>query len=159
MNETKRAGVALVAIVLAVVGCRQTAETHQAASEPETVAPTPTPSAIHAGPAPRTAPSSGYIVGHLKTRDKLITIRTGTDGPLYTVKSEDGTVLAVDLPAEELSAKFPELRGVVEQGIADWAGLDPQYRTIESPIEYVPTQTYGTRTIIIEHNNDLRPAK
>ena len=66
------------------------------------------------------------VIGHLKMRDKLITIRTGSVGPLYTVKSEDGKVLAVDLDSAELSARFPELKDVVERGFADWAGNDLQ---------------------------------
>jgi len=65
------------------------------------------------------------VIGHLQTIDKLITIRTGPDGPLYTVKSDSGEVLAVDLPLRELSAKFPELKAVVEKGVANWAGMDP----------------------------------
>lgn len=94
--------------------------------------------------------SSTPVVGHLKTREKVITIRSGRDGPLYTVKSEDGTVLAVDLSAEDLSAKFPKLKGVVEGGIADWAGMDLPQQTIES-------STYETTTII-ERNNGIQPA-
>ena len=62
---------------------------------------------------------SGYpVIGHLKTRDKIITIRTGPDGPLYTVETKDGEILAVNYSAEKLYAKFPELKNVLEQGIA-----------------------------------------
>jgi len=64
------------------------------------------------------------VIGHLQTIDKFITIRTGPDGPLYTVKSDSGKVLAVDLSIRELSAKFPELEAVVEKGVANWAGMD-----------------------------------
>ena len=75
--------------------------------------------------------SGGLVIGHLKTRDKMITIRTGPDGPLYTVESEDGKILAVDLPAAELSAKFPELKDVVERGIAgEDASIDPRYEAL-----------------------------
>ena len=95
--------------------------------------------------------SSNPVIGHLKTRDKFLTIRTGPDGPLYTVKSKDGRTLAVDLPGADLSAKFPELKDVVEGGIADWAGMDLQYHKSQGPV-----RTYETKTIIIERNNDLQ---
>ncbi len=62
--------------------------------------------------------SGDPVVGHLKTRDKFITIRTGPDGPLYTVRSRSGEVLAVDLSATELSAKFPQLGRMLERGLA-----------------------------------------
>jgi len=68
--------------------------------------------------------SAGLVIGHLETRDRMITVRTGSDGPLYTVKSESGKILAVDLPAGELSDRFPELKDVVEHGIVDHASRD-----------------------------------
>jgi hypothetical protein len=62
---------------------------------------------------------SGYpVIGYLRTRDKFITIRTGLNGPLYTVETRDGKILAINLPAEKLYAEFPELKNVLEQGIA-----------------------------------------
>jgi hypothetical protein len=61
----------------------------------------------------------GYpVIGHLRTKDKFITIRTGPNGPLYTVETKDGKILAVNLPAEKICAEFPELKYVLEQGIA-----------------------------------------
>jgi hypothetical protein len=63
--------------------------------------------------------SSGRaVIGHLKTRDKVITILTGRGGPLYTVKTADGKVLAEQLPEHELYAKFPDLKEVVDRGLA-----------------------------------------
>jgi hypothetical protein len=59
------------------------------------------------------------VIGYLKTRDKVITIPVGTAGPLYTVTSKDGKTLAVDLPPSGLAARFPELNGVLNEGIAD----------------------------------------
>lgn len=89
------------------------AETEVATSEPqlsEPVAKTP----------------ANPVIGHLEMKDKLITIRTGSAGPLYTVKSKDGNILAEDLDPAEMSAKFPELKDVVEQGVADSATVDYQ---------------------------------
>ncbi len=60
----------------------------------------------------------GGVIGHIQTRDKTITIRSGSDGPLYTVKSVDGKVLAVDLSLDDLYAEFPDLKEIVENGLA-----------------------------------------
>ena len=76
---------------------------------------------------------TGPVIGHLKTNDKLITIQVRPDGPLYTVTSNEGVVLAVDLPEKELVAKFPELKEVIEQGVADWADLDIQHQDKPGP--------------------------
>ena len=155
MDRTIAAVVALSDAVLTLSGCSHTGKTLSANSEDE-----PMKFAVQAQPTPNTMQESNVpVIGHLKTRDKLITIRTGSDGPLYTVKSKDGTVLAVNLPAEDLYAMFPELKDLMERGIADWAGLDPKFRTIDSPIVHVPAPTYETKTIIIEHNNDLQLTK
>lgn len=62
--------------------------------------------------------SGNAVIGQVQTRDKVIIIRSGADGQLYTVKSRDGNLLAVDLNAEELDAKFPELKKVLENGLA-----------------------------------------
>ena len=80
--------------------------------------------------------SAHPIIGHPKTRDKLITIRTEPDGPLYTVKSSSGQVLAVDLPAAKLTAKFPELKDIIEHGIANWAGLNYRYQKTSNSIHF-----------------------
>jgi len=94
------------------------------------------------------------VVGHLKTRDKLITIRSGPDGPLYTVKSQDGRVLAVDLPASQLATRFPGLEDIVEGGIADWAGIDEKYRSVQSPANVAP-YTRDTTTVIIDRGSQV----
>ncbi len=126
MDRITAACIALSLVMLVSSGCRQTGNSFSSGTMAN---PAASPSAEQE--------SSGPIVSHLKTRDKLITIRAGSEGPMYTVKSEDETVLAADLPAEELYAKFPELKGAVERGIANWAGLDPQYRSVDDSIESI----------------------
>jgi len=63
-------------------------------------------------------PAAGSVVAHLETRDKLITIRTGSEGPLYTVRTKGGTTLAIDLSSDQLLARFPFLHRMLEQGVA-----------------------------------------
>jgi hypothetical protein len=82
---------------------------------------------------------SGYaIIGHVRTKNNFITIRTGPDGPLYTVETNDGKILAVNLSAEKLYAEFPEFRSILEQGIAIY---DASNRLINK-VDLTPIDTY-----------------
>ena len=63
--------------------------------------------------------ASGYpVIGHLKKKGRIITIKKGPDGPLYTVETKDGKILAVNLSSDKLYAEFPELKSVIENGLA-----------------------------------------
>lgn len=108
-------------------GCRKTKSSPNSTTRETTVATeSRVPIAEPQGIAPSGESSGNLVIGHLKTRDKFITIRSGADGPLYTIKSDDGTVLAVDIPSAEISGRFPDLKDVLERGIAGtvgWAGM------------------------------------
>ncbi len=91
--------------------------------------------------------SSGLAIGHLKTKGKLVTIRTGPDGALHTVHDADGAILAEDLSAAQLLFRYPELSRVVEQGIADWAGMDLPSSIMEVDVDIAPATTYRTTII------------
>ena len=63
------------------------------------------------GPAP--------TIGHLATAKEQITIRAGSDGPRYEVRSKDGkTVLAKDLTDAQLQAFSPKLHKFVNTAYA-----------------------------------------
>ena len=71
--------------------------------------------------------SKGSVIGCLKTKDQVITITTGPDGPLYTIKSKEGRLIALNLSGEELASRFPDLHEKIEKSVADsktWAGTD-----------------------------------
>jgi hypothetical protein len=71
--------------------------------------------------------TKGSIIGRLKTRDRVITITSGSDGPLYTIESKDGEMIATNLSGEELATRFPALYEKIEKSLADpkiWAGTD-----------------------------------
>jgi hypothetical protein len=76
-----------------------------------------------ARPKPAAAPSitatDGLpVVGYLETRDRVIVIKTGSRGPVYTVQGKDGRVLHRNLSAQALEAKAPELYQLVRYGLA-----------------------------------------
>ena len=69
----------------------------------------------------------GTVIGHLKTRDQVISITTGPDGPLYTIRSKEGLEIALHLTIEELATRFPDLHVKIEKSLADpkiWAGIE-----------------------------------
>lgn len=71
--------------------------------------------------------TKGSVIGRLKTRDLVITITTGPDGPLYTIESKEGELIAPNLSGEELASRFPTLYEKIEKSLADpkiWAGTD-----------------------------------
>jgi hypothetical protein len=82
--------------------------------------------------------SKGSVIGSLKTRDQVITITVGPDGPLYTIKSKEGDVIALNISGEELASRFPDLHEKMEKSLADsklWAGTDlsRQEKPVEAP--------------------------
>ena len=58
-------------------------------------------------------------VGILKTTNYEVTLHTGPDGPLYTLRSSDGTELAREVDRSHLAAEFPEVN---EELSGLWAG-------------------------------------
>ena len=72
------------------------------------------------------------VIVHLETRNEVVTIMSGRDGPLYTVTTKAGWILARNLSAEELQAKLPNTYHLLKTSYADgedaspiWAGSDP----------------------------------
>ena len=49
------------------------------------------------------------VLGYLEFRDKMVTIRDGSEGPFYSVAAKDGKVLAQRLSMRQFQAQFPEL--------------------------------------------------
>jgi len=62
------------------------------------------------------------ILGHLETKDRVITIWAG-EQPRYSVRTKDSKALAERITLQELNAKFPDLRRAVDGSYATWAGL------------------------------------
>lgn len=77
-------------------------------------------------PAPtagaRTTPSQAPAIGHVETRDRLVTILAGPKGPVYTVRTKQGRVLHENLSGKDLQAKAPQLYEVVKSGYAGAPG-------------------------------------
>jgi hypothetical protein len=64
------------------------------------------------------------VIGYLKTNEHTITLQLGpNDQQLYTVRTHAGHLLADSLPETELVAKLPQLKTLIEEGMADDDGL------------------------------------
>ena len=70
------------------------------------------------------AMADGAPVVTLKKRDKTITIKTTSEGKLYTIKDKKGTVLAEDMTEEQLAAAHKDLHNLVNEGVAGKQYLD-----------------------------------
>jgi len=104
---------------LAVLLCAQVSLPHHRKAAPSLPAKTAPPAVAPVkGPAPTDALP---VVGHLATRDRLITIEISPQGPRYTVRHKDGRVLHQSLSEKELQTRAPELHRLVKQGVATGA--------------------------------------
>jgi hypothetical protein len=59
------------------------------------------------------------VTGQLQTRNYLITIYAGRNGPLYTVIDGDGNVKGVQMPPKLLAQEFPILKSIIENPADD----------------------------------------
>ena len=58
-----------------------------------------------------------HVIGYLETRDRVITIKSGPKGTVYSVATKDGKVLHENLSAELLKAKAPEIHDFIKTGV------------------------------------------
>ena len=64
------------------------------------------------------------VIGHLETRDKVITMKSGPDGLLYLVRTKDGKILHENLSEEQLKAQAPEIHELIKTSVAGTSGKD-----------------------------------
>ncbi len=58
------------------------------------------------------------VIGYLEKRGKIITIKAGPKGPLYSVASREGKILFENLSPEQLRAQAPELSEFLKTAVA-----------------------------------------
>jgi hypothetical protein len=111
----------LVGLVLGtVVGCALSEDRPASQSRPKLTAPHQEQASV-----PRASPKAStnlLVIGYLKGRDHSITIKAGPKGPVYSVKTADGKVLCENLSQQQLSARLPEVGGLIKTGVAGTPG-------------------------------------
>lgn len=107
----------ILCMLAALFGC----ESSQPLSAPPEASPDPVETS--SGQVPES-----QVVGFLVTRGHRIELRHGSDGPSFTVKLKDGSVVSSNLSLADFAAQFPALHEVFNSGHAKsgstWAGLD-----------------------------------
>ena len=71
------------------------------------------------------------VIGYIEKRERIITIKAGPKGPVYSVKTAGGKVLCEDLSQEQLRAQAPELGEFLKTAVAGTPGvvIDASLRT------------------------------
>jgi hypothetical protein len=73
-------------------------------------------------PAAETGPY--VVIGHLQHRERVVTIKSGDQGTVYSVRNNDGKILYGNVTAAELQAKNPEIHDFIEGSHALHAGVE-----------------------------------
>ena len=58
------------------------------------------------------------VIGYLEKRDRVITIKSGPKGAVYSVATKSGKVLLENVTAEQLRAQAPEIHQLIKTGYA-----------------------------------------
>ena len=66
----------------------------------------------------QSVPSGTSVIGHMESRDRIVTITKGPKGPLYTVKTKDGKIIAKKIDEKNLQAKYPDIYHQIKSGVA-----------------------------------------
>lgn len=72
---------------------------------------------------PQPAKTDAPVILKLMQRDRIVTVKSGAKGPLYTVETKAGEVLVRDTDVEQLKASNPKLYDIVKDAIAGASGL------------------------------------
>ena len=100
----------VAALGLATACCQQSIATSPGVST-DTVAAAPAVSQA-------TNAASFTVIGYIEQRDRVITIKSGGSGIVYSVSTRDGKVLFENLDTKQLQARAPELYRLVKTGVA-----------------------------------------
>ena len=63
------------------------------------------------------------VIGTMQSRDRIVTVKTGPVGIVYSIATKDGKSLYENIPADKLKAEAPELHRIIDTGTAGYAGM------------------------------------
>ena len=58
------------------------------------------------------------VIGYLEKRDRVVTIKSGPNGTVYSVATKGGKVIHENLSAEQLKAQAPDVHDLIKTGVA-----------------------------------------
>jgi hypothetical protein len=85
--------------------------------------PTTPPASASATQIPTGETGPFVVIGHLEHRDRIVTIKSGAQGLVYSVLKRDGKILFENLTAEQLKSESPELHDFIEAATAGQASV------------------------------------
>ena len=91
-------------------------------SQQKTLPVTP-PRATQIVPSVETGPF--IVIGHLEHRDRLVTVKSGAAGTVFSGRSKDGKILFENLTAEQLKVQSPDIHDFIDAATAGTADLRP----------------------------------
>ena len=65
------------------------------------------------------------VIGHLEHRDRLVTVKSGAAGTVFSGRSKDGKLLFENLTAEQLKVQSPDIHDFIDAATAGSADLRP----------------------------------
>lgn len=87
-------------------------------------APKPPPQAVATNSA---ATNDFPVIGYIEKRGRIITLKAGPKGTLYSAKTTEGKVLFENLSAEQLRAKAPDLQEFFKSAVGETSGKSKPY--------------------------------
>jgi hypothetical protein len=72
-------------------------------------------------PVPETGPYT--VIGHIEHRDRIITVKSGEQGVVYSARTRAGESLFENLTMDQMMAKSPEIHDFIEAATAGSATI------------------------------------
>ena len=69
------------------------------------------------------------VIGHLEHRDRLVTVKSGAAGTVFSARGKDGKILFENLTAEQLKVQSPDIHDFIDAATAGTADLRPSQPT------------------------------
>jgi hypothetical protein len=63
------------------------------------------------------------VIGTMQNRDRVVTVKTGPSGIVYSIATKDGQSLYENISGDKLKAEAPALHQFIETGTAGYAGM------------------------------------
>ena len=79
--------------------------------------------------APAGDPGPFVVIGHMEHRDRIITIKAGAQGTVYSAKTKDGKVIFDNLTADQLKIQSPEIHDFIAADV----GSGDRYERSQKP--------------------------
>ena len=117
MKEWKMRFCAAAAVALGNIALSQ-----EASAPPKAPAAAAPPTNASTNAAVAKGEGGFHVIGYLERQGEIIALKSGPNGPVYSVTGKDGKVRFENLSSEQLRAQAPELSEFLKSAVATGAG-------------------------------------